>query len=162
MAWTTPKTNWATGELVAAGDMNAIGENLAALGSVREAVGAYKTTEDITAGVREFTDIDSSNLSLTITTTGGDVLVHFHGSVGRFNGGRTGAEIDLDVDGDREGGDSGILKLSLNDQVRTPSFTRLIQNLRAGSHTFKLQWKQSNSAVGARLFAGAQFWVREV
>ena len=31
MAWTTPKTDWTTGELVSAEDMNAVGENLAAL-----------------------------------------------------------------------------------------------------------------------------------
>ena len=31
MAWTTPKTDWETGELVAASDMNEIGENLAVL-----------------------------------------------------------------------------------------------------------------------------------
>ena len=30
MAWTTPKTDWTTGELVTAADMNAVGENLAA------------------------------------------------------------------------------------------------------------------------------------
>ena len=31
MAWTTPKTDWAVGELVTAEDMNTLGENLAAL-----------------------------------------------------------------------------------------------------------------------------------
>ncbi len=70
MAWTTPKTDWSTGELVTAEDMNAVGENLAAL-----------------------------------------------------------------------------------------SFTRLIQNLGAGSHSFKLQWK---SRGAARVFRRAQFWVREI
>ena len=33
MAWTTPKTDWAVGELVTAEDMNTLGENLAALKS---------------------------------------------------------------------------------------------------------------------------------
>ena len=36
MAWTTPKTNWATGELVTAEDMNAINENLVALKPIHE------------------------------------------------------------------------------------------------------------------------------
>ena len=35
MAWTTPKTDWETGELVAASDLNAIGENLAVLDNIR-------------------------------------------------------------------------------------------------------------------------------
>ncbi len=162
MAWTTPKTDWTTGELVAAEDMNAVGENLAQLGSVRSAVGAYTTPEDITAGVSEFTDIDSSNLSLTITTAGGDVMIHFHGSVERFGGQWTYMDIDLDVDGNRQGDDSGILQFFIDHKETTVSFTRLIQNLAAGSHTFKLQWKHDNRAVGSRLFAGAQFWVREI
>ncbi len=31
MAWTTPKTDWAIGELVAPNDMNAVGGNLTML-----------------------------------------------------------------------------------------------------------------------------------
>ena len=34
MAWTTPKTDWAAGELVTTEDLNAIGENLAAVDGV--------------------------------------------------------------------------------------------------------------------------------
>ena len=45
MAWTTPKTNWATGELVTAEDLNAINENLAAL--KHPAIASYTTTQDI-------------------------------------------------------------------------------------------------------------------
>ena len=40
MAWTTLKTNWATGELASADDMNAICENLAALRHPATAVAA--------------------------------------------------------------------------------------------------------------------------
>jgi len=158
MPWTTPKTDWETGELVAASDMNAIGENFAAL--QHPATAAYITTADISKTLSEFGDVDSDNLNLTITTTGGDVLVHFHGLVnlGEFQS----ARIDVEVDGTRQGGDDGIVHIYADRQrgakVReTPSFTRLIQNLSAGSHTFKLQWK-GNVIVKA----GAQFWVREI
>ncbi|MCY4020248.1 MAG: hypothetical protein OXG39_12650 [Chloroflexi bacterium] len=41
MAWTTPKTDWNTGELVTAADMNAIGENFAALKNLQTSVAAY-------------------------------------------------------------------------------------------------------------------------
>ena len=150
MAWTTPKTDWATGELVAASDMNAIGENLAALKHPATAVGA--TTADISKTVGEFTDVDSDNLNLTITTSGGDVLVHFHGSVG-LTGGRE-AYFDIEVDGTRQGGDKGISHSSVSENVvrATVSFRRLIQNLSAGSHTFKLQVK---TRIWMGLSAGA-------
>ena len=156
MAWTTPKTDWETGELVAASDMNAIGENLAAL--QHPATAAYTTTAHIDKYAREFADVDSDNLNLTITTTGGDVLVHLHGLVELRD--RQTARIDVEVDGTRQGGDDGIARIyaerDANERENT-SFTRLIQNLNAGSHTFKLQWKGS-----VKLRAGAQFWVREI
>ena len=163
MAWTTPKTNWTTGELVTASDMNAIGENFAAL--VASPTAAYVTTANIniSSNISEFIDIDSDNLNLTITTGGGDVLVHFDGSLNV--GDAQFVFLDVEVDGARLGGDNGILS---HQMVRVSgvayadnivSFTRLIQNLSAGSHTFKFQWKCTYSFS---LKAGAQFWVREI
>ena len=154
MAWTTPKTDWETGELVAASDMNAIGENVAALKQVSENVAVYTTTANASLGSSDFADVDSDDLNLTITTTGGDVLVHFHGSV------YGGIYLDIAVDGSRLGGNDGILRNHHHrngSETSLLSFTRLIQNLSAGSHTFKLQAKS-----GSTLFAGAQFWVREI
>ena len=159
MAWTTPKTDWETGELVAASDMNAIGENLAALDTVRETVAAHTMTADIVAtDESEFIDADSSNLNLTITTAGGDVLVHFHGEV-RLPG-RAWCNFDIAVDGIRQGGDAGIGQARIwNSGYFIVSFSRLIQNLSAGSHTFKLQLKSGGTIT---LRPGAQFWVREI
>lgn len=153
MAWTTPKTNWDTGELVAASDMNAIGENLAALDTVRETVAAYTTTADISDPLRNsFGDVDS-NFNLTLTTAGGDVLMHFEARV--YVGDR---RFDVEVDGSRIGhSDNGIWRSHSDD--RYVCFTRLIQGLGAGSHTFKLQSKGPNDRT---LYAGAQFWVREI
>ena len=163
MAWTTPKTDWTTGELVSASDMNAIGENLAALRSLSATVAVYTTTGDIQIDSNTFVDVDSDNLNLTITTAGGDVLVHFHGSV-HLNR-REGGYFDVDIDGAHQGGNDGILRIYFSpprdngDAYKTVSFTRLIQNLSAGSHTFKLQWKTQGTIL---LKAGAQFWVREI
>lgn len=159
MAWTTPKTNWATGELVTAEDMNAVGENLAALKQPATAV--YTTAEKyVLARVLEFTDVDTDNLNLSITTAGGDVLVHFHGSV-RLHNDNESAWFDIDVDGTRQGGDDGIIQTFCQKHMTSvASFTRLIQGLSAGSHTFKLQYRKSGRAVD--LHAGAQFWVREI
>lgn len=166
MAWTTPKTDWATGELVAASDLNAIGENMAALVAPPTAV--YTTTADIAfSASTEFTDVDSDNLNLTISTNGGDVLVHFHGSMSQYD--NRWFSLDVEVDGARLGGDDGLLK---NDHhnvsgaetgISAVSFTHLLRDLAAGSHTFKLQWKDEPSRRAEHgLLAGAQFWVREI
>jgi hypothetical protein len=159
MAWTTPKTDWTTGELVSAEDMNAVGENLAQLGNLRSAVSCFATTENtsIPAGTT-FADVDSDNLSLTITTSGGDVLVHFHGSLSQ---GHFHYRFDVKVDGNLQGHEmEGIAKgIAVNYEGPAVSFTRLIRNLVAGSHTFKLQARFSHQKT---LYAGAQFWVREI
>ena len=162
MAWTTPKTDWATGELITANDMNAVGENLAALNDLATAV--FTTTEDIRAQVSEFTDVDSDNLSLTIATAGRDVLVHFYGTTGHGSASPNFfGSFDIDVDGVRQGSDDGVVKVFFWHNVYPcVSFTRLIQGLRAGSHTFKLQWKSYASGMGLLLHKGAQFSVREI
>ncbi len=159
MAWRTPKTDWNNGDLVSADDMNAIGENLAALKRPSAAFAVGVTTADITANAGDFRDVDSDNLNLTITTTGGQVLVHFHGSVWRAH--REGGYYDIEVDGTRQGDTYGILRTYAKDGggYDNLGFTHLIQNLGAGPHTFKFQWKIVNSL---QLKAGAQFWVREI
>ncbi len=152
MAWTTPKTDWEVGELMRSGAMNAVGENLVELGRVRNAVAAHTTTADIAiANSRTFVDIHS-NLNLTITTAGGDVMVHFHGVVVNKQ-----FRIDVEVDGTRLGQDEyGLRRGDVNHEL--VSFTHLVQNLSAGSHTFKLQGR--NHATTLR--SHAQFWVREI
>ena len=163
MAWTTPKTNWATGELVTAEDMNAVGENLAFLKSSRIAVGT--TTAVLSTNATEFADVDSTNLNLTLTTTGGDVLVRFHGLILRANAdGDVRAYFDVDVDGERQGGDGEIIQSLAGSNRRSVSIVHIIQNLSPGSHTFKLQWRRTarKSWYAVALEANAQFWVREI
>ncbi|MCY4537973.1 MAG: hypothetical protein OXE52_07050 [Chloroflexi bacterium] len=152
MAWTTPKTDWQVGELVSAGEMNAVSENLAELDRVRKTVAAHTTEDDIAIPhSATFVDIDS-NFNLTITTEGGDVLVHFHGVVAN-----KGLKIDVEVDGTLQGdADHGLRYGGVDNEM--VSFTHLIQNLSAGSHTFKLQGRNS----GTTLRRLAQFWVREI
>ncbi len=158
MAWTTPKTDWAVGELVSASDMNTVGENLAALKQPATAVGT--TTAEIEMQSADYVDVDGGALNLSITTTGGDVLAHFHGALIRRSSDRD-CFLDIDVDGNRQGGDASILQTRVDSRWRAASFTYLIRNLSAGAHTIKLQWKTDHS-VGIKLQAGAQFWVREI
>jgi hypothetical protein len=165
MAWTTPKT-W-TSEPLTSLDLNThLRDNLEALKDppgtsyvLNESANYYTTSTS-------FVDVDGSKLALTISTGGGDVMVHFHGVVAAASG---RVNFDLDVDGVRVAGDDGITRL---DTITAPvSFTRLISGLAAGAHTFRLQWRVS-SGGSATLYAGAgstvqldvhpQFWVREV
>ena len=172
MAWTTPK-DWTTDELVTASDLNThLRDNLNALKSPPSAHFEANESSDYATTSGSFADVDATagKMSLTITTNGGDVLVHFHGSVEHSAGG-VGIHFDVAVDGTRTAGDDGIVRVRAQTSTDTMavSFTRLIAGLIAGSHTFKLQWKVAGGT--ATLFAGAgtsakdvhpQFWAREI
>jgi len=165
MAWTTPKT-WQVDELVTAASMNTqIRDNLNALKVPPSAHYECDETSDYTTTSTTFVDVDAANLSLSITTYGGDVMVHFHGTISA-----SPALFDVAVDGVRAGSDDGIVRSQDGSYQNVIAFTRLIAGLSAGAHTFTLQWRTAGSNT-ARLYAGAgtsnldlhpQFWVREV
>src|SRR5689334_4136609 len=74
MPWTTPRT-WVNNEPLTASDMNAhIRDNLNALKS--PATDHYEANEssNYTTTSTTFVSIDATNLSLDITTMGGDIL----------------------------------------------------------------------------------------
>ena len=110
-----------------------------------------------------FVDIDATGLGATITTTGGDVIVHFDGHIFASGG---NVSIEILVDGAVYATDDGVVRVPTSLSAHT-SFTRKIGSLAAGSHTFKLQWKIS--AGTATLYTGQttilthpQFWVAEI
>ena len=168
MAWTTPRT-WVTDELVTASIMNThVRDNLDALKSPPSASYVLNQGSDYTTTSTSFVNVDGTNLSLGITTSGGAVMVGFHGTVDADD---SAAKIhfEVEVDGARNAGDDGIVFVENHLYGAPVSFVRLITGLSAAAHTFKLQWK--TSAGTATLFAGAgtsgkdvhpQFWVREV
>ncbi len=160
MAYTAP-VNFVSGNPLLETELNLLQDNFRALKDPPSDNYVLNEVSDYTTTSTTFVDVDATNLALTILTTGGDVLVHFHG-VG------TDAVIlfDVDVDGVRDGGDDGFTRLTT---VGPMSFTRLIAGLSAASHTFKLQWRVV--AGTGTLYAGAgtsnadvhpQFWAREV
>ncbi|MCY4536603.1 MAG: hypothetical protein OXE52_00070 [Chloroflexi bacterium] len=159
MTWTAPKTDWSNGDLVTAADLNAIGENVTAIRNLPKATSA--TTEEIVKLLGDFADVDSANLNLTLSTAGGDVMVHFHGSLKRIGSANwTYARFDFDIDGTQKGGVNGIATVYMTGHFYwSASFTHLIQDLSPGSHTFNLKWKGDRTVS---LAAGAQFWAREV
>ncbi len=171
--WTTPKT-WAIGELVRASDLNAqLRDNLSALKNPPSAHYTLDETADYQTTSTVFVDVDSARLSFTLSTNGGDVLVHFEGTV-TSGGNGIGLAFDVAVDGARLGGADGLVTLWTGNGGReVAAFTRLVHGLSAGEHTFVLQWRAYNaySPYIPVLYAGAgttnfdvepQFWVREV
>ncbi|MCY4071256.1 MAG: hypothetical protein OXG60_08145 [Chloroflexi bacterium] len=162
MAWTKPKTDWNNGELVTAENMNAVGENLAALREPSaNQIAVYTTPHDIIGHTDAFADVDSNNLNLTLVTTGRDVLVHFHGFLNRTLGSNVDTYFDVDVDGNLQGNTYGVTGIRVTSVGMPVAFTRLVQGLSAGSHTFKLKWRNRRDR-GSRLLRSAQFWVREI
>lgn len=188
MAWSTPKT-WAVDEIVTAASMNQeIRDNVGYLGGLLlrgQALSAYGVAAEI-SGPRDsyladeatdytttstsFVDVDATDFSMTITTTGGDVQVGFTGSV--FHSvANAYIHLDIDVDGSPFADDGGavLIRHTTGSVTQNASFVVLITGLSAASHTFKLQWK--TSVATASMWAGQaappfdvhpQFWVREV
>ncbi len=152
MARTTPKTDWADGDLVTAAHLNAIGENLAALLNPPTALGTLPAR--VETGSTVFIDVHS-NFNLSLTTTGGDVLAVFSGTVDHDSDQRAFSYYAIEVDGLRQG---HWHSKELNKVGTT--YTYLIQNLSPGTHTFKLQWHAQNRDI--QISSGAQFWVREI
>lgn len=173
MAWTDPKT-W-TSEPLTSSDLNTqLRDNMEALKLPPTAHYDPQETADYTTTSTAFVDVDSTNLSLTITlgdVDDSDVMIGFHATVNSNTDSRV--YFDIDVDGTRLGNPDGIIFVQRNDTAdafdHMVSFVRLVTGLSAGSHTFTLQWKVSSGS--ATLHAGAgtanrdvipQFWVREV
>ncbi len=171
-AWATPVT-WGVDQLVTASDLNAqLRDNLNVLKTPPSAHYELNESSDYTTNSATFVDVDATagKFNLTITTSGGDVFVGFHGCVEHSNS--LAVFFDVLVDGVTQvGGNDGIVRVrqgAASDMVSV-SFVRLVTGLSAASHSFKLQWKTGGAT--ATLLAGAgtsgkdvhpQFWVREI
>ena len=174
MAWTTPRT-WVASELVTATLLNThLRDNLVALKNPPSDNYELDEVSDYQTSSTSFTAVDSDNLTLAITTNGGDVMCHFHGVVYPGLGATTRVYFNLEVDDVLLVANDGICGYETNsadgaNDDDTISFTRLITGLSAAQHTFRLMWKVSSGT--ATLYAGAgtpgwdvhpQFWVREI
>ena len=168
MAWTTP-TTVVTNDLMTASYWNTyVRDNLLALKSPPTASYEVNEASNYTITATSFANVDSTDLSLSITTTGGDVLIGWNCTLNN-NGASTINAFDVTMDGTRIGGDDGIHALFVSNGTIPISFTYLKRSVSAGAHTFNLQCKVS--AGTATIYAGAgtsnldlhpQFWVREV
>ena len=169
MAWTTPKT-WSSEPLTSIDlntyvrdNQNHLKDRLdnAASRSVNGAVILATTAS-------EFVDVDPTNLSLTLITHGGDVLLGFTGTL-KHSGSNTTTYFNVAVDGVDYIADDGIIAFSNSaggdtGRFKPLSFVLLIAGLGAGSHTFKLRWKTTrhNRASIDIVDLHPQFWAKEI
>lgn len=160
MAWTTPKT-W-TSEVLTSNDMNTyLSDNTQYLydqiNTTPEIYSYIRTTGDYSTTSTSYVDIDATNMSATITTTGGDVIVTFAGTVTISSSGLGHIAIDYD------GTVYAPIYMKTRDNV---SFSLIFDNVSAGSHTFTMQWKNAGPGVTATLSGNsdtsAHFSVREL
>ena len=171
MAFITPRT-WVALETVTASIMNIhVRDNLNALKDPPTALYILNEAVDYTTTSTSFVNVDATDLALTITTTGGDVMIGFHGQVVNSGLNKIYFDVNESVGAARLGGDDGMTMFYMvaASQNAECSFTWLARSLSAAAHTFTLQWK--TSAGTATLYAGAGtstfdlhgiFWVREV
>lgn len=98
----------------------------------------------------------SANLSLSLTTTGGDVLLV-------FNAAASNCYLDFTVDDERLGGTDGILAIpTLATYGEQTQMIWLAQNLAAGDHTFEVHWKVASGTGTLYQFVPPSFFAREV
>lgn len=176
MTWVTPKTDWQPDEVVTADDMNDIGGDLDALKHPPTDISNVNHDSNFTTSSTSFTDVDpdtniaTNQLGVQVTSNGGPLLVTFSGAVGNNSASPAVMYFDLTLDGTRVAGDDGIIAVSAKagDAVNA-SFTYWLDDVAAGTHTVRLQWRTSTGT--ATLWAGAgtgnadihpQFAVREV
>lgn len=169
MAWTTPQT-WAAGNPITDTELNReVRDNLNALKAPPTDSYSADEASDWSTSSTSFVAIDGTDLSLSITTTGGDIFVHFHGNVAAS----VGANIyfQLVLDGVGVVGDDGHIAVNTGSGApgRPVSFSRLLTSVAAGAHTIFINWK--TSAGTATLYGGAgtsggdlhpQFFAREI
>ena len=164
MAWTAPKT-WVVGEPLTAQDLNLhVRDNLLALKAPPTALVKLDETSDYTTTSTAFVAIDSSRLSLSLTTTGGDVMIGFFANILNST---SHTQLDIEFDGVMVGGDNGLIRITAGSGAyQLASLVTLKQSVSVGTHTICMMWKVV--AGTATLYAGTvldthpTFWAREI
>jgi hypothetical protein len=112
-------------------------------------------------------DVDSTNLKLTLTLTGGSVLIGFTAVPATVN---NIGFLDFAVDGTRYAseGTEGLAAVEPNSYAPM-TMTALITGLSAGSHNFTVQWRVNGGSMAIRSGSGTAgydqiptFWAIEV
>lgn len=154
MAWSTPKT-WGT-EVLTSSDMNKyIRDNQNYLKDALQVLPFDNMPRNTTYSTTStsWVNVDATNLSSFMTTTGGNVLLGLQASCRTA----TNNEINLRVAIDA----NNAFYIRIDDQIKNTnaSFVGVAYNLPAGSHVFRLQWQVSG---GTNYLVAPLFWTREV
>jgi hypothetical protein len=117
-------------------------------GSALASASYKRSAGDYTTSSSTFGNVDGTNFSLTITTGARRVLIVFTGTGG--NNGGDYIELDVTVDGTRQGGAVGIVVVGpTSSNYNNISFSYLTDVLSAASHTFNLQYKTNGSGTAS-------------
>lgn len=169
VAWTTPKT-W-TSEPLTSVDLNTyVRDNQnhlkdridSSASTVVDGITNYSTT------ATEWVDVDPQELSLTLQTHGGDVLLGFTGALyHRFDNKVT--FFNIAVDERNYFSDDGVTQFNnggRDDGLRFKplSVVVMIPNLPTGRHVFKLRWKTVSGNITTMdiVKTHPQFWAKEI
>jgi hypothetical protein len=149
MAWTSPPTVSPGGLISASLFGNVIRDNLNYLHSgqpVQKLV--YAHTADYSTNLNTWSDVDATNLAFAMTLTTGRAIIDAHFTLGADNTSGSAALVDVIVDSTTRAGHTtyGLARVTQNslDHVH---ITAVFTGLTAGSHTFKLQFR--NLTAGA-------------
>ena len=155
--WTGPKSYSAEGSNLS--DWNTyLQQNMEALKNPPSDDYSPAVSAGLLASSTSSTWVDvHASLSLSITTTGGDILVVLNAY------GATGGAIafDFTVNGILQGGVDGII--SSTDDNPFFRFNRVLTDMAAGTYAIVLQWKRISGASSMDISAEIvpQFWARE-
>lgn len=169
MAWTTPKT-WSSEPLTSI-DLNTyVRDNQNHLKDRLDNADSRSVSGAVilASTASEFVDVDPTNLSLTLITHGGDVLLGFTGTV-KHSGNNATTYFNVAVDGVDYIPDDGVIGFTNSSSGDTSrfkplSFVLLIAPLSPGSHTFILRWKTTNPNTARMDIVDLhpQFWAKEI
>lgn len=154
MAWSTPKT-WGT-EVLTSADMNQyIRDNQNFLKDAVDPLPFENKPRNVTysTNVGSWANVDATNLSATLTTTGGNVLLGLQASCRTAGGNEINLRVAID------GNNAFYIRVQRNEYNSNASFVGVAYGLTAGSHVFRLQWQTTG---GTNYLVAPLFWVREV
>jgi hypothetical protein len=158
MAWTTPAT-WVAGTVLEAADLNEqLRDNMIYVHAGKPATQLIVYGGDYTGSGSGWVDVDAANLSVTLSTTTGRVLVVGAAAVSASSGHNVGVGFSLD----------GVLwHIAHGYGDLTPEtvpINVLVLGLSVGSHTFRLQWNPfgTSSTLSANAGQPCYFGVCEL
>lgn len=155
MAWTTPRT-WVAGEVPTAAIMNAhVRDNLNAL---KDPPTDLDQNWNTTISTTSTSFVNITGAEVTITTTGGRVMIGFH-TPHAASGGTT-TYFTLTIDGTEISGHANGVALVAAAGTSQMCFVYLTAALSAGAHTIRVQWRVDSGARTATINK-FQLWARE-